>query len=136
MSTEKPTFFNLSTAIRKGSMENIASSLESPTTLTFTPTFDTPANKKVAANFSNLAQVVCNVKDTMPSSSSSSSLEDLDYDDEEQADEADDEDEEKKKQLMEDEEVQEGKEELTDEDSENLISDEEDDAESGFLSQM
>ena len=85
----------------------------------FSPGFATSSSyvpKSSSANFSDLAQVVCNVRQPFPS---------FRFDNNEKKNE-------------EEEEVDDDSEEYSDDDSETAITDEEaaDDAESGFLSQF
>lgn len=108
----KAPYFILPNAIRRGSMDNVSSSLESHQSCDFRLQSAVASSnpESNSASFSNLAEMVCSPFKT-PNVNAMES-EDDDVDDEE------------------------GGEYLTEEDSDNLISDEEDDAESGFLSQF
>ena len=112
----KAPYFNLTNAIRRGSMENLSSSLESQSEFrgAMGASSGNPETA-VRANFSELAEMVCSVRNNpfkTPNANASVGFAD------------------------EDEEIFHDEEYLTDEDSDNLLSNEEDDAESGFLSQF
>ena len=114
----KAPYFNLSNAIRRGSMENLSSSLESQSGELRGGMGTSSAGQETAvrgANFSELAEMVCSVRNNpfkTPNANSSVGF------------------------AAEDDEIFQDEEYLTDEDSDNLLSNEEDDAESGFLSQF
>ena len=114
----KAPYFNLTNAIRRGSMENLSSSLESQSGEfrgTVGPSSSNPETAVRGANFSELAEMVCSVRNNpfkTPNANASVGF------------------------SAEDDEIFPDEEYLTDEDSDNLLSNEEDDAESGFLSQF
>ena len=113
----KAPYFNLTNAIRRGSMENLSSSLESQSEFRAVAgtSSGNPETGAVRANFGELAEMVCSVRNNpFKTSNASANVAFAPEDDE----------------IFHDEEY------LTDEDSDNLLSNEEDDAESGFLSQF
>ena len=93
-SEHKQPYFSLPSAIRRGSLENLAASSQNASSAVVPP----------GGRLSNLAEVVCSVRQPFVSGR--------------------------------DEETEIDEDDLTDQDSDQLISDEEDDAESGFLSQF
>eukprot|EP00095_Tigriopus_kingsejongensis_P010722 snap_masked-scaffold753_size102382-processed-gene-0.9 protein:Tk10722 transcript:snap_masked-scaffold753_size102382-processed-gene-0.9-mRNA-1 annotation:"neuropathy target esterase sws isoform x1" len=96
---EKAGPFSLQGAIRRGSVDQLATPL------------DTPKPTSNSSNFTNLAEMVCSVQKPFPTQDSGAEDPMVDLDDEDQST-------------------------LGTDESDELITDEEDDTESGFLSQM